>query len=403
MIDHITIENFKSLKRANLKLGRLNLFIGTNASGKSNLFDALRVLRGLAGGFSLKELFEGGVRTAGGDTGHGIRGGLAYAINRAPGAPPPAEARIQIQFATPAGSIDYQVKFNSAGATTQENLKEDGKEVFYFDGHEAFFRVSDSGLTACFPNPFLGSQAILAFRTGLAGAHKDFVEGWMKHLLNMQFLELDPGLLRRYGAVADLPRMGERGENFASLVRHICANADTKKAYLSWLRELRPQEVDDVTTLSGAVDEPLFALRENGQDFPAPVLSDGTLRFAALAAAPFQPSLFPPEKLRPEVPRVLTIEEIENGIHGSRLRLLMELLRSQAAATNTQVLATTHSPLLLAWLKPDEYATTFLCKRDETTGESRIVPLTEIPRFQEIIGKQSIAELFAEGWMEAAL
>ena len=47
MIERIVIENFKSFKKVDLKLGRLNLFIGTNASGKSNFFDALRVLQGI--------------------------------------------------------------------------------------------------------------------------------------------------------------------------------------------------------------------------------------------------------------------------------------------------------------------------------------------------------------------
>jgi predicted ATPase len=151
--------------------------------------------------------------------------------------------------------------------------------------------------------------------------------------------------------------------------------------------------VDDVTTISRGLGEPLFALKEAGREFPAPALSDGTLRFAALTAAFFQPAM----------PDFLIIEEVENGIHGSRLRLLLELLRSQAAAAKTQVLATTHSSLLLAWLKPKEYETTFLCKRDEDTGESRILPLTQVPHFNEIINKQPITELFAEGWMEAAV
>ena len=200
-------------------------------------------------------------------------------------------------------------------------------------------------------------------------------------------------MLRRYGAAADIKVMGNRGENFACIVRHICGDPKTKGAYLNWLRELRPHEVDDVTTLTGAVGEPMFALKESAREFPAPVLSDGTLRFAAMAAAFFQPGM----------PRLLTIEEVENGIHGSRLRLLLELFRSQTVAAKTQLLATTHSPLLLTWLKPEEYETTFLCKRDEETGESRILPLTHVPHFNEVMGKQPITELFAEGWMEAAV
>jgi hypothetical protein len=66
-------------------------------------------------------------------------------------------------------------------------------------------------------------------------------------------------------------------------------------------------------------------------------------------------------------------------------------------------MVTTHSPVVLAWLKPEEYATTFYCKRDEETGESQIIPLAEIPRFKEIVSKQPISDLFAEGWLEEAL
>ncbi len=187
--------------------------------------------------------------------------------------------------------------------------------------------------------------------------------------------------------------MGEHGENFAALIRMICSDPQTKEAYLSWLRELRPRDVDDVGVLKGAIGEPMVMMKERGREWPAPALSDGTLRFAALAAAFFQP----------DMPGIITIEEIENGIHASRLRLLVELLRSRTAAGKTQVMVTTHSPVLLAWLKPEEYATTFLCKRDEETGESHIIPLTEIPRFNEIVGKQSISDLFAEGWLEEAL
>ena len=87
---------------------------------------------------------------------------------------------------------------------------------------------------------------------------------------------------------------------------------------------------------------------------------------AALAAAFFQP----------DMPDVITIEEIENGIHSSRARLLLELLRSQAEAARTQVVATTHSAAVLDWLGEEDYRTTFVCKRDAETGETRICALT---------------------------
>jgi predicted ATPase len=99
----------------------------------------------------------------------------------------------------------------------------------------------------------------------------------------------------------------------------------------------------------------------------------------------------------------LLIEEIENGIHPTRLRLLVLLLRSQSANGRPQVMATSHSPLVLDWLNEDDYGTTFLCQKDEETGASSITPLASIPRFKELAREHLAGDLFAEGWLETAL
>ena len=213
-----------------------------------------------------------------------------------------------------------------------------------------------------------------------------------EQLADMQRIDPSPAILRGYAQAQAVDRMGERGENFAALIEVICRDKGNKASYVEWLRELRPQEVDDVATLSGAVGEPMFMLKERGRRFPAPVLSDGTLRFAAVAAAFFQPNM----------PEVMTIEEIANGVHASRARLLVELIRANAGRS-TQVMATTHSPTVLAWLDRGEYAHTYYCRRDPDTGKASITPLAESPRLEEAVADQPIGDLLAEGWMEDAL
>lgn len=59
--------------------------------------------------------------------------------------------------------------------------------------------------------------------------------------------------------------------------------------------------------------------------------------------------------------------------------------------------------IVLAWLQPGEYATTFFCKRDGDTGESKIKPLVDIEHFNDVVQRQPISDLFSEGWLEAAL
>src|SRR5437867_1861881 len=50
MIKKLTVESFKSLEYAEVELGQVNVFIGANGSGKSNLIEALGVLGAAASG-----------------------------------------------------------------------------------------------------------------------------------------------------------------------------------------------------------------------------------------------------------------------------------------------------------------------------------------------------------------
>jgi predicted ATPase len=104
------------------------------------------------------------------------------------------------------------------------------------------------------------------------------------------------------------------------------------------------------------------------------------------------------------MPKVLVIEDIEKGLHPSRLRLLLEMLRSQSRRTGTQVFATTHSPTLLNWLTEEDRKTTFVCSRDSESGATKMRSLTEVPRLEELIRKNyNLDQLFEEGWLESVL
>ena len=99
MIQELTLKNFKSFGEApsaspdsgavqqdwageKIKFGGLSLIIGTNASGKSNIRDALRFIHGISRGYTLAEVFgekyvEGGVLQW-----KGIRGGVRETVTR---------------------------------------------------------------------------------------------------------------------------------------------------------------------------------------------------------------------------------------------------------------------------------------------------------------------------------
>jgi predicted ATPase len=396
MIERIAIKNFKSFKDVSLKLGPLNIFIGPNASGKSNFFDALRVLQGIGYGFTLREILDGKPKSATSEVWEGIRGGSTQVSFASQDANKATSFQVAGKLSDEGdSSLEFMIAFSAKeGCFREERLSISGGVVYYADERHRlltnmYYPDKKDISVARQVDPDQDRPVLTQIPHGLNPATEPVAHA----LADMQRIDPSPGLLRLYSQAYEIKRMGEHGENFAALIRMICNDPATKAAYLSWLQELRPRDVDDVGVWKGALGEPMVMMKERGHEWPAPALSDGTLRFAAIAAAFFQP----------DMPGILTIEEIENGIHASRLRLLVELLRSRAAAGKTQVIVTTHSPIVLAWLKPEEYATTFYCKRDEETGESRIIPLNEIPRFNEIVSKQPISDLFAEGWMETAL
>lgn len=384
MITEIEIEGFKSLEKVRLKLGGLNLFVGANASGKSNFFDALRVLQGIGYGLTIDEILNGKPKSASSLAWEGIRGGSPRA--RFSGRQSREIAfRARVKVKEPCREFSYSIRIlPDHGKVAAESLEMDSKPVFNRsrEGITTYPLVRTGGLSCDDGQPAL---AMLDSDLELA-----IGEACVQNLSDMQRIAPDPEILRRYGQPFLADRMGESGENFASLVKAILQDRQAKAAYVSWLKKLTPAEVDDVTIAEGALGEPLFALKENGQVSLAPVLSDGTLRFAALTAAFFQP----------DMPDIITIEEIENGIHPSRLRLLVELLKTQSGGEGPQVFATTHSPVVLAWLDESDYETTFFCRRDEETGASIIRPLSEIPHLVDLVKKQPLGELFTEGWME---
>jgi len=412
LIQRIEIKGFKSLADVRLNLGNFNLFIGTNSSGKSNFFDALRVLQGIGYGFTVDEILNGKPKGANSEAWEAIRGGSTKAhFVRLGVADQDAEGSMYFSVEIPnrqvpqiSFPIQYEIGLSAIHACVlHEKLK------CITDIYDSSPLEKSPGL------PFFevryyaggrGRQPHKAYEKARPVLHqmlrdssvtkqtKERIDQCIRALSNTQRIDPTPAVLRQYSQAQTVKRMGEHGENFAALVNAILEDSNARDQYLSWLKQLTPVEFDDVKVLRGALGEPLFALTEKGEDYPAPILSDGTLRFAAIAAAFFQP----------DMPDIITIEEIENGIHPTRLRLLVELLKSQSQLSNRQVMATTHSPVVLSWLKEQDYATTFFCTRDEESRASAIKPLTEIPDFVDVVhGKQPVGELFAEGWLEGAL
>ncbi|HSN97486.1 MAG TPA: AAA family ATPase, partial [Candidatus Nanopelagicales bacterium] len=83
-------------------------------------------------------------------------------------------------------------------------------------------------------------------------------------------------------------------------------------------------------------------------------------------------------------PDILLIEEPENGMNPTRLEMLISLLRRVAEGEigqrPRQVIMTTHSPLTLGYVKPEEVR---IFRRDPEKG-TEIIPLASLPDLERL-------------------
>ena len=101
MLTSITVRGFKSLEQVEVPLGCVNVFIGANGSGKSNLLEALGFVSAVAEGrLDDQALARRGVRTS------------APALYRSSFAKtqPVTETRIETRFDTPDCQLDYTLR-----------------------------------------------------------------------------------------------------------------------------------------------------------------------------------------------------------------------------------------------------------------------------------------------------
>ena len=131
-------------------------------------------------------------------------------------------------------------------------------------------------------------------------------------------------------------------------------------------------------------------IERNKQKITLASASDGTLRFLAFLAA----------FLGPNTASFYFFEELENGIHPTRLNLLLDLIENQVKTKNIQVVATTHSPQLLGRLSKDSLEHASLVYRVPEAPDARIIRVIDMPDAKRLIGKYKVPELFAEGWFE---
>jgi predicted ATPase len=292
MITRIEIDGFKSFLDFKLDVPPFLALVGPNASGKSNLFDALDYVR------------EESVLDA-------RRGRPHELFHRVAKGESVTKFKITVDVQTRDGAVDTRLR-RTVGAT----------RLF---GDES--------------GALLVNQSTSESSEVLDGAWRAETASWRLH-------SPDPRAMRRSGSTADTRALTESGDNLAAVLGRLKGSEAFDDITVDFV-SLVPDVVGIEITVDERRQEWSFDVVVDGQGpIPSTVLSDGTLRILGLLTALHDP----------EHSGVLMIEEIENGLHPSRLAELLRRIRQRVTDPQShegplrQVILTSHSPVLVSEL-----------------------------------------------------
>ena len=303
-LDNITIRGFKSIKSVErLKLNPINVLIGANGSGKSNFLEAFSLVR---------EVIDGRLK----------------------------------QFVVQSGGAERTLHFGSRATEEisvvvtfdDDNWYALKIEPTFFDDQLELIDEPNSAVPSLPPGPV--SSLIPGFVRNFMDVdpwvsyhfHDTSRASPMKRTANLhdnRFLRHDGSNLAAFLYLLQLKHPG----SFNQIRRTVQLAAPFFDDF-----ELAPQALNPQTIL--------LDWRHKGSDayFSAASLSDGTLRFIALATL-----LLQPKSLRPSV---ILLDEPELGLHPYAITLLASLVKQ--AAVDSQIIMATQSPTLLDHFEPED-------------------------------------------------
>ena len=408
MLTRLKVSGFKNLNNVDVSFGPFTCIAGANGVGKSNLLDAITLLGALADRTLLDAALS--VRDQGAKTGD-VRGlfhhsGNEYADEMS------FEAEMII---APSGYDDlgqsaeatstlvrylvrlrYRRDENARAFGPLELIEEDlrhiakGEAIRHLlfsnseewrdavvvnkrraprfistenEGVDRRIKLHQDGGSSGRPQRFIAENLPRTVLSATNSAESPTATLVKKEMQSWRLLQLEPSSLREPDSFTSPTNLTTKGAHLPATLYRLAHSPkgglrDSARVY-SEVSNRVAQLIDDVRSVDVMRDEQrqLLTLQVIGRDgtaHPARSLSDGTLRFLALAVL----------ALDSESGGVICLEEPENGIHPERIPAMIQLLQALATDSNEsdpkllatplrQVIINTHSPSVVLQVPND--------------------------------------------------
>lgn len=411
MIERFVFEQFKSYSNASILLGPLTLLIGANASGKSNAIEGIRLLSWMSKGQRLSDIMglleKGTLQIRGVNSDFGYNNSQDFTIG----------CSIRDDHIEKWSDLSITLRNDSQGLTIVDEsighpnarfplyrVQKPADSAFSHDLHVAYNNFAQGG-----KKPQIICQNLQAvftqlttparFEHGHQKAQKvipTVTKTFQRILDQILFLDPNPSQMRKYAFINDKEMRGD-GANLSSVLFALCEDPQTEIKVLEFIRSLPEQDINGISFVKTPRNEVLVELSEtfSGQERKrdATILSDGTLRVLAIAAA----------VLSAPIGSLVIIEEIDNGVHPSRAETLLKNIQSTASMRNLQILLTTHNPALMNAIPDSALSDVVFCYRDDEKGDSRFIRFKDMQEYPEIIARGSLGSLVTQGIIDRYL
>ncbi|NNM88982.1 MAG: AAA family ATPase [Phycisphaerae bacterium] len=380
MITRFGVKNYKALRDISLDLTPLHALIGPNDSGKTSILEALAALcksvdsplrQIFPAGTAFTELLWEGSLGGSVSIGCGVADGEflgTYSFDCAPAAAATTNLCAQQQTWTPDGKNPIDLHPTAGLGSTAVHW---GTTMPHLSGTEKI-------LAGNIRNALSG---VALFRWNASMLRLPVIlEAQRRFTMDISGF----GLAQCLDDILGLDR-----EQFRQLELKFCAIFPEVKS-IQLVAEMAYQWPTQQTAdgmphlMTGSGKGISFQLR-NGHSIRAAQASDGLLLTLAYLTLLFLP----------QPPRVILVQEPENGIHPRRLQGVLKILRQLLSEhSRTQILLTTHSPYLLDCFQPEEVT---LCRK-EPDGSVSVHPLQGMPEVRKQLAVFSLGEIWtAEG------
>ncbi len=307
----LTVKGFKSIRElVDFELKDLNVFIGANGSGKSNLISLFAFIQKVVENNLVEHVLVNG----------GINDFFFYG----------RKTTEKIAVGTRIGNLDYSFDVVEIGSPAGSCLVKNEQIL----NSEAPFVL---GTVGSFNEDKNFSDDKTKFSAVAIKFVRDLIKAWQ--LYHFDDTTRTAGM-RHAEIIQDDKRLRADAANLAPfLLKLKNVWPDTYIEIVNAVRLVMPYFSDFNLEVRkfGDAEKINLSWFQKGSDYPFQPyhLSDGSIRFIALATA----------LLQPEPPSLIIIDEPELGLHPEAIHILAELIKN--AAQRTQVIVATQSPTLL--------------------------------------------------------